>query len=176
MKYAVALCDNFEFVKGKINNFSFYEDGKSQFFLVEASSKEEAVKKYLSYWYEDTLHNFPEVKEDIDKDIMEAFVKSVVYGDDFLENYESEKLVLDLTEKIQDYYTESLLIDGKIRIYLNKDEQSYSTPSEDLIYIEKCLKKFPASQLINLLTEKEIKQAFIEANLYDTIVIELTEL
>ena len=104
---------------------------------------------------------------------MEKFIRYSVCGESLLCQYEKQDKITKLISEIQEYYIECLMRDGQITIHINGENFSYTSPGDDDKYIEMVQEKFCSDRLISLLNEDEKKEAFVEANLSEIMVIPL---
>ena len=101
MLFAVADKEDFENEENDTNGFLYCEEGCGSVKLIEAQSKEQAVKKYLSFSYDSTLsQNDTWLNDLIDETIMDDFIKCAVYGDSFFDQPEKDEKISDLANKV----------------------------------------------------------------------------
>ena len=174
MNYAVAWRSEFEDKKNETDDFWYQmEDYLYALPFTNAKSKIDAAIAFLSKEYDEIDFECKDWVNDTYEFMMEMFIRNSVYGDSVLEQYVNQDEITKLINEIYEYYVESVMRDGQVKIHILGEDFSYNLPGDDDKYIEMVQKKFSADRFINLLTEEEKKAVFVEVNLSEVVVIPL---
>jgi len=174
MKYAVTWRNNFEDKKAETSDFWYeMEDYLYALPFTNAKSKIDAARAFLIKEYGEIDFEITDWVNDTYEYMMEKFIRYSVCGESLLCQYEKQDKITKLISEIQEYYIECLMRDGQITIHINGENFSYTSPGDDDKYIEMVQEKFCSDRLISLLNEDEKKEAFVEANLSEIMVIPL---
>lgn len=175
MKYAVIWTSDFEEGIKDTDNFWYEAEDTHSISYTEANNKIEAAVRFLSKEYDEIDFADTFWAQDIYNYMMKSFISYSVCGDKLLEQCERQDEINNLINDIYDYYIESLMKDGKVKIQVYNGEITYTIPGNDEFYIAKVNRKFSSNRLINLLTEDEKKELYIQISLAELMVIPLVQ-
>lgn len=175
MKYAVIWTSDFEEGKNNTNNFWYMAEDVHSISYTEANNKIDAAVRFLSKEYDKINFTDTFLAQNVYNYMMESFISYSVDGDKLLKQCERQDEIDNLINDIYDYYIESLMKDGKVKIQVYNGKTTYSTPYNNKFYIDKVNRKFSSNRLINLLTEDEKKELYINISLAELMVIPLVQ-
>lgn len=177
MKFAVTYRYDFTRIQSDTNDFYYCERESDPILFLDAPNREAAARKFLSKDYDELLKRGDEFEiEAYFDDVMKEFIVCCSYGDSLLEKYEKQKEIDKLTDDIYDYYTEKMMEAGKVKIMIENGETSLREDSDNGDCIKIVHDKFSASRLLELLTDNEKKEVYIETNLRNVMVIRLEKM
>ena len=177
MKYAVTFRYDFMRIQSETNDFFYCESEYEPIKYLDVPNREAAARLFLSKDYDDLLKRDDEfaIKACFDE-AMKAFVECCTCGDILLKECEKQKEVSKLIDDICDFYLEKMMDAGKVKIMIENGETSWSESSDNEDCLKNVYNKFPASNLLELLTNNEKKELYIETNLSNVMVILLEKM
>lgn len=174
MIYAVTWRADFEAKKAETGDFLYeMEDYLYELPITNAKSRINAARAFLLKEYGEIDFEITDWVNDTYDYMMEKFIRYSVDGESLLYQYEKQDEIAELISEIYEYYVECLFMNHQITIHKNGENFSYSRLGDDDKYIEMVQEKFCSDRLISLLNEDEKKEAFVEANLSEIMIIPL---